>query len=157
MCRLLRVSVSGYYAWLARAPSARSRADKLMMERITAIHRRSRGTYGAPPIHAELVDVEIHVGKKRVARLMKQASLRGVSRRKWITTTVRAPDARPAPDLVQRQFHADAPNRLRVADITYVPTWVGFVFLTVVLDAYSRKIVGWAMANHLRTELVLRR
>ena len=105
MCRLLRVSVSGYYAWLARTPSARSRADQLMMERITAIHRRSRGTYGAPRIHAELVDVGIHVGKKRVARLMKQASLRGVSRRKWITTTVRAPDAQQYSGYHARAHH----------------------------------------------------
>src|SRR5205823_3754003 len=115
---------------------------------------RSRQTYGAPRIHAELKDEGTPVGRKRVARLMKESGLAGVSRRKSTVTTRRSRSARPAPDLVDRQFAADKPNELWVADITYVPTWVGFLYLAVVLDVWSRKIVGWAMASHLRTSLV---
>jgi putative transposase len=154
-CRVLGVSPSGYYAWLDRGPSARRVTDEALLKRIRTIHSSSRGTYGAPRIHAELVDEGWRIGRKRVARLMREAGLCGVSRRKWITTTRRRPDARPAPDLVERNFTADQPDRLYVADITYVPTWAGFLFLAVVLDACTRRIVGWAMANHLRTELVL--
>ena len=154
-CRVLDVSASGYYAWLLRPPSARRVIDEVLLERIRAIHKKSRGTYGAPRIHAELVDEGWRIGRKRVARLMREAGLEGVSRRKWISTTQRRPDARPAPDLVERDFTADGPDQLYVADITYVPTWAGFLFLAVVLDACTRRIVGWAMANHLRTELVL--
>ena len=106
-------------------------------------------------MHAELADRGVHVGRKRVARLMKEAGLEGVSRRKRAFTTRRDPDARPAPDLVDRDFRADKPDQLWVADITYVPTWVGFLYLAVVLDAWSRRVVGWAMAGHLRTQLVL--
>ncbi len=122
---------------------------------MSAIHELSRGTYGAPRIHAELQADGIQVERKRVARLMRAAGLVGVSRRKWVTTTVRDHNARRAPDLVERNFMAPGPNRLWVADITYIPTWAGFLYLAVVLDAFSRRIVGWAMATHLRTELVL--
>jgi len=121
---------------------------------IQALHRESRGTYGAPRIHADLAAHGIHVGRKRVARLMRTAALQGVSRR-TCRTTVRDETARPAPDLVDRQFTAGGPDRLWVADITYVPTWAGFLYLAVVLDAWSRRVIGWAMAPHLRTELVL--
>jgi putative transposase len=154
-CQLLGASRSGYYAWLRRAPSARSQADAQLSNRIRAIHTRSRGTYGAPRIHAELKAEGVPVGAKRVARLMRAAGLQGVSRRKRAQTTVRHPDVHPAADLVQRDFSAPAPNRLWVADITYVPTWAGFLYLAVVLDVFSRRVVGWAMATHLRTELVL--
>lgn len=115
----------------------------------------SYGTYGAPRIHAELREAGIQVARKRVARLMRRAGLAGVSRRKRIKTTLRDKRARPAPDLVTRNFSADAADRLWVADITYVPTRAGFLYLAVVLDAFSRRIVGWAMATHLRAELVL--
>ena len=155
MCRVLAVSASGYYAWLKRPLSARARADAELIARITAIHQYSRETYGAPRIHEELSAAGIHVGCKRVARLMRAAGLRGVSRRRWVSTTVRDRNARPAPDLVDRNFIAAAPNCLWVADITYIPTWAGFLYLAVVLDTFSRSIVGWAMATHLRTELVL--
>jgi len=154
-CRVLGVSASGYYAWMLRPPSARRVIDAVLLERIRAIHQKSRGTYGAPRIHAELVDEGWHIGRKRVARLMCEAGLEGASRRKWISTTQRRLDARPAPDLVERDFTADGPDQLYVADITYVPTWAGFLFLAVVLDVCTRRVVGWAMANHLRTELVL--
>ncbi len=108
-----------------------------------------------PRVHVELVEKGGRIGRKRVARLMKAAGLQGVSRRKGIRTTVRCPEACPAPDLVERDFAAPGPDRLWVADITYIATWAGFLFLSVVLDAWSRKVVGWAMATHLRTELVL--
>jgi putative transposase len=156
MARLLEVSASGFYAWRGRKPSAHARSDADLLSRIQAIHTRSRGTYGMPRIHAELAGQGIHVGRKRIARLMRIAGLRGVSRRRWITTTRRKPDARPAPDLVQRHFSADAPDRLWVADATYVPTGEGFLYLAVVLDVFSRRIVGWAMSSHLYTELMLR-
>ncbi len=155
MCRTLGVSRAGFYAWRDRAPSARSIADAELTTRIRAIHQSSRQTYGAPRIHAELVDEGIHVGRKRVERLMKAAALAGVSRRKASPTTFRDKRVRPASDLVDRNFHADAPDRLWVADITYVPTWSGFLYLAVVLDAFSRRIVGWAMGHNLKAQLVL--
>jgi putative transposase len=155
MCRILAVSASGYYAWRQRPPSARARADAELTAHIRAIHPYSRETYGAPRIHEELLAADIHVGRKRVARLMKAAGLKGASRRQWRVTTVRDHEARPAPDLVNRNFVAAAPNCVWVADITYIPTWAGFLYLAVVLDTFSRRIVGWAMAIHLRTELVL--
>ena len=155
VCRVLGVSASGYYAWHHRPPSARAQADRTLIEQIRTIHARSRGTYGAPRIHAELAALGIHVGRKRVARLLQAAGLAGVSRRPFVTTTRRDPTARPASDLVQRRFAVEGPNQLWVADITYIPTWAGFLYLAVVLDAWSRRVVGWAMAAHLWTELVL--
>jgi len=155
MCRVLAGSASGFYAWRKRPPCARARADAELALRIRAIHQYSRGTYGAPRIHEELRAADIHLGRKRVARLMKAAGLRGASRRAWMVTTVRDPAALPAPDLLHRNFVGPAPNSVWVADITYIPTWVGFLYLAVVLDTFSRRIVGWAMATHLRTELVL--
>jgi putative transposase len=155
MCRVLGISTSGYYAWAGRKPSKRACEDEVLRKRIEAIHRKSRGTYGRPRVHAELKEDGVRIGCKRVTRLMRQAGLQGASRRKRYRTTGRDRDARPAPDLVDRDFTVDAPDKLWVADITYIPTWAGFLFLAVVLDAFSRRIVGWAMANHLRTELVL--
>jgi putative transposase len=155
MCRVLELSPSGYYAWCARAPSARSIADEQLLGRIQAIHEASRATYGAPRVHAELVAEGWNVGRKRVARLMRQSGLRGVCRRRWVITTERSEEARPAPDLVDRRFEATAPDRLWVADITYVPSAAGFLYLAIVLDAFSRRVVGWSMAKHLRSELVL--
>jgi putative transposase len=155
MCRLLGVSASGYYAWQQRPPSARAQADAVLTESIRAIHERSRETYGMPRIHAELAAEGLLAGRKRVARLMRAAGLEGISRRRRGRTTRRDRDARPAPDLVERNFSAGGPDELWVADITYVPTWAGFLYLAVVLDAFSRRVVGWSMANHLRTELVL--
>jgi putative transposase len=119
-------------------------------------HRRSHATYDTPRIHAELAAQGIHVGRKWVARLMTAAQIRGESRRKWLTTTVRDPQARPAPDLVQPSFTAAAPHQLWVADITYIPTWTGSLYLAEVLDAFRRRIVGLAMETSLRTELVLK-
>ncbi len=155
LCRVLGVSPSGYYAWRARPMSARDRQDADLIRQIRQIHERSRGTYGAPRVHAELAAQGVRVSRKRVARPMREAGLQGVSRRKGRRTTVRDREARPAPDLVGRQFTARGPDRLWVADITYIPTWAGFLYLAVVLDAWSRRVVGWSMANHLRTELVV--
>ena len=154
-CRLLGVFTSGYYAWQQRGTSARAKADQGFLVMVKAIHTRSRGTYGAPRIHAELAAEGVRVGRKRVARLMRSVALVGVSRRKRPHTTVRAQGIAKAPDLVKRQFTAEAPDRLWVADITYVPTRVGFLYLAVVLDVFSRRVVGWAMESHLRTELVI--
>jgi putative transposase len=155
MCRVLGVSPSGYYAWHHRPLAARAHRDAELSRMIHTIHLESRGTYGAPRVQAELAAQGIHIGRKRVARLMRAADIQGVSRRKWVITTTRDPAARSAPDLVQRNFRAGGPNQLWVADITYVPTDAGFLYLAVVLDAWSRRVIGWAMATHLRTTLVL--
>jgi putative transposase len=155
MCRLLGVSASGYYARLQRPPSARAVADAALGVRIRAIHQRSRGTYGAPRVRAELAAEGQGASRKRVARLMQAAGLAGISRRRQFSTTTRDRLSRQAPDLVDRNFSVDRRNRLWVADITYIATWAGFLYLAVVLDAWSRRVVGWSMATHLRTELVL--
>ncbi len=136
--------------------SPRERADIGLTARIHEIYRRSRETYGSPNIHAELADDHgIHVGRKRVARLMRAAGLRGATLRKFVVTTERGAQSSPVTDLVERRFYAERPNRLWVADATYIPTWSGFLYLAIVLDVFSRKIVGWAMETHLRTELML--
>jgi putative transposase len=156
MARVLRVSEAGFHAWRQRLPSAHAIADAALLKRVRTIHASSRETYGAPRVHAELRAGGEKHGRKRIARLMRKAGLVGASRRRsGVTTTRRNRDARPAPDLVDRDFAASAPNQLWVADITFVPTATGFLFLSVVLDAWSRKIVGWSMANHLRAELVV--
>jgi putative transposase len=134
--------------------SRRAQTDEALLKEIRLVHEVSRGTYGAPRVHAELAAKGIRVGRKRVARLMSQAGLAGVSRRKFVTTTVKG-GSRQAPDLVERNFTVPAPDRLWVADITYIPTWAGFLYLAVVLDACSRRIVGWSMATSLVTQLVL--
>ena len=154
MCRVLGVSESGFHAWASRAPSQRARSDAILMERIGVFHAASHGTYGSPRIRADLRDAGVRVGQKRVARLMQMAGLVGVSRRRFVVTTTRD-GARQAPDLVDRTFTADAPNTLWVADITYIPTWSGFLYLAVVLDVFSRRIVGWSMSTTLHTDVVL--
>ena len=154
MCTLLGVSSSGYYGRRKRQPSRRTETDAVLTAEIRAAHAASCGTYGVPRVHAELAAKGIRIGRKRVARLMSRAGLAGVSRRRFVTTTVRG-DGRQAPDLVERNFTAEAPDRLWVADITYIPTWAGFLYLAVVLDAFSRRVVGWSMATTLATQLVL--
>ena len=155
MCRLLRVSPSGYYAWRGRGPSKRAHADAALLDQLRDFHTRSDGTYGAPRLLADLRAVNVRVGQKRIARLLRTAGLHGISRRRGVRTTRRGPVETAAADLVQRDFTATAPNQLWVADITYIPTWAGFLFLAIALDAYSRRIVGWAMATSLKTDLVL--
>ena len=155
LCRTVGVSKSGYYAWRGRPPSKRSREDAALTERIVQVHKRSRETYGYPRVHAELRALGVRCGRRRVARLMRKAGLRGCMRGKKKRTTRRDPRATPAPDLVRRNFRASVPDRLWTADITYVKTDEGFLHLAFVLDVYSRRIVGWSMASHLRTELVV--
>ena len=156
MARVLGVSKAGYYAWSGRPLSARAQADEVLLRRIRTIHLSSRQTYGSPRVQAELRDQGEAHSRKRIARLMRQAGLVGAChRRGGPVTTRRDQEARPAPDLVDRSFTADEPNRLWVADITYIPTRAGFLYLAIVLDAFSRRIIGWSMADHLRTELVL--
>jgi putative transposase len=158
MCRVLKVSKSGYYGWSHRPPSARAKADATLAERIERVHRDSRETYGAPRVHAELRSLGVRCGRKRVARLMREAGLVGCGGRRRKVRTTRPGTAErvsAVPDLVKRNFAPEAPNRLWVADITYARSWEGWLYLAFVLDAYSRKVVGWSMANHLRTELVL--
>lgn len=156
LARVLGVARAGYYAWSSRPASARTLADRALTEQIRQIHARSRGTYGAPRVHAELhLGLDVHVGRKRVARLMRAAGLQGCHRRRRHGLTRRDPQAVPAPDLVQRNFAPPAPDRLWVADITQQRTDEGWLYVAVVLDCFSRRIVGWSMADHLRTELVL--
>ena len=155
LCKVLGVSRSGYYDWRNRPPSRRERENATLTERIREIHHRSRGTYGYPRVHAELRALKVRCNRKRVARLMRkdrlQGCMRGPRRKR---TTRQDPFAIPAPDLVERNFCATAPNRLWTADITYLLTEEGFLYLAFILDVYSRKVVGWSMANHLRSELV---
>jgi putative transposase len=156
MCRVLGVSPSGYWAWRRREPSARANANAQLTQHIGQIHQASRGTYGALRVQAELKARGLSCGHNRVAQLMRRAGLVGCHRRRPVHTTRRDPAAQPAPDLVQREFSALAPDHLWIADITYVPTeQEGFLFLAVILDVFSRRVVGWSMQDHLRTELVL--
>ena len=156
VCRVLGLSPSGYYAWVGRAPSARARRDQQLQEQIKELWDANRQGYGRPRIHAELQESGQRVSAKRVGRLMQRAGIAGASRRRQVQTTTRVERAaRVAPDLVQRDFTAAGADRLWLADITYVPTWSGFLYLAVVLDAWSRRVVGWSMATHLRTQLVL--
>jgi putative transposase len=155
LCRMLGVSRSGYYAWRRRQPSERTLFDAVLSEKIETIHRNSRAIYGAPRVHAELRALGIHCGRKRVARLMRQAKLRGSLRGRRMRTTYRIALQQAAPDLLERNFAAGEPDRLWVADITYVRSKEGFVYLAFILDACSRRVVGWSMATHLKTELVV--
>ncbi len=156
LCRVVGVSPSGYYAWRKRGPSRREQADRHLAQRIRQIHRESRGTYGAPRVHAELqIGDGVRCSRKRVARLMRSAGIAGISRRKTTGTTRRDPRRTPSPDLVQRQFTASAPNQVWVADITQHPTAEGWLYLAAVLDLFSRRVVGRAMADHLRSDLVI--
>jgi putative transposase len=155
-CRSLGVSRAGSCAWARRGLSTRAQENRTLTEHIRAIHARSRGTYGAPRVHAELRASEKRVSRKRVARLMHAAELRGGScGRQRVRTTVVDPAARAAPNLVGRGKAAPGLNRLWLGDITYLPTAEGWLYLAVLLDAYSRRVVGWAMADHLRTELAV--
>jgi putative transposase len=156
MCRVLGVSASGYYAWRDRRPSQRQLRHEALAELIDEVHADSRRTYGYRRVHAELTDgLGLQVGIDQVALVMARMGLQGIKRRRRWGCTVRDETAQPAPDLVDRQFVAYAPDQLYVADITYVPTAVGFCYLAVVLDVFSRRIVGWKIADHQRAALVV--
>ena len=151
-----RLSRAGYYAWTSRAPCAREVADGVLTTQIRAAFDGNRKVSGAPWIHAELIDADVHVGRKRVARLMREAGIVGCHRRKRsFSITKQNPKADVAPDLVDRQFTATAPNQLWVADVTYVPTVQGWLYLACVTDVFSRMILGWSMASHRKTDLVV--
>jgi putative transposase len=154
-CRVLNVSRSGYYEWVSRLDSPRRQENELLLKQIRHVHEQSRGTYGSPRVHAELtLGLGLPVNLKRVARLMREAGIQGLYRRRRHGCTLRDPDAAPSADLVNRQFTVDAPNRLWITDITEHPTTEGKLYCAAVMDAYSRLIVGWSIAGHMRTELV---
>lgn len=155
LCRMLGVSRSGYYDWKDRSPSRRRQENIALTEEIVEIHQRSRRTYGSPRVHAELRTLGRRCSRKRVARLMREAGLRGCMRGRRKETTRRSKKAAPAEDLLKRDFAATRADRVWVADITYVPTREGFLYLAFILDVHSRRVVGWAMEPHLRTELVV--
>src|SRR5947209_4627759 len=156
MCRALGVNRTSFHGWQRRAPSDRELTDAWLIEKIKQIHADSDGTYGARRIHAELrLEHGIRVGRKRVERLMRAAGIAGLLPRKRRRTTVRMPGLRVSPDLVERDFRPDRPNLTWSADITYISTWEGFLYLAHVQDLFSRLIVGWSMADHLRSELVV--
>jgi putative transposase len=155
LCSVLGVSRAGYYAWRDRPASPRERRDRELTALIREIHEQSEGSYGWPRIHAELRRRGVRVSRKRVARLMRQAGLSGLLVRRGGKTTIRVPGVRPAPDLVARDFNPTEPNRLWAADLTEVSTWEGTLYLAAIIDCYSRRCVGWAMAEHMRAELVV--
>lgn len=155
LCGVLGVSRAGYYAWKDRSPSPRAMRDAQLSEQIAEIHGESYGTYGWPRVHAELRHRGVRVSRKRVARLMRRAGLSGMVRRRKGRTTIRVPGVATAPDLVRRDFAPTAPNRLWVADLTEIATWEGKLYLAVVVDCDSRRCVGWAIAEHMRAELVV--
>lgn len=155
-CRVLKVSRSGYYDWRDRPPSSREQDNELLLKHIEAIHVESRGTYGWPRVHAELaLGMGVNVNHKRVARLMREAGIQGLYRRRRRGCTTRNPAEEPAEDLVNRNFTAEGPNRLWLTDITEHPTKEGKLYCAAVMDAYSRRIIGWPINNHMRTELVI--
>jgi putative transposase len=157
MCKTLGVSRSGYYAWREREPCARVKRDAELLVEIRKSHEASNETYGVPNIYLDLQEWGFATSRKRIGRLMRSDGLRGVCRRRKTTvTTVRGAEEMPSPDLVDRKFTADGPNKLWVADMTYVPTWQGFLYLATVLDVWSRKVVGWSMSATPDTALVLR-
>jgi len=154
MCRVLGVSRSGLYAWQRREPSARAREDADLSRRIRTIHAASRATYGSPRVHRGLRREDIRVGRKRVERLMRRDGLRGRIRRRFRRTTDSNHSLPVAPNTLNRQFEVDAPDRVWAGDITYIRTTNGWGYLAVILDLHSRLVVGWALADHMRTELV---
>ena len=156
LCETLKVSTSGYYDWRERPLSKRAKANVSLSERIVQAHQASDETYGMPRIRAELADAGVLASRKRIAALMRSMHIQGVSRRRaWCVTTERNKRQRPAPDLVKREFVAKDMNQLWVADMTYVPTWEGFLYLAVVTDVYSRKVVGWAFGVQMTADLVI--
>ena len=155
MCRVLRVSRSGFYGWSTRSPSRRARRQQQLLKRIRRAHQESRELYGSPRVHrALLIDGE-SVSRNTVAKLMRRAKIRAKSRRRYVPRTTDSRHQKPvARNLLDRDFTAPGPDRKWVADITYVPTGEGWLYLAAVLDVYSRRIVGWSMADHLETDLV---
>ena len=155
MCHLLGISVSGYYAWRQRPESARAQSDRELLAKIRCIHEASKGVYGSPRVHAELVAEGVQVGRHKVARLMRLARLRGCPKRRFRVTTQRDPSHRVAHNLLKQNFATDGPNRRWAGDITYIATHQGWLYLAVVMDLYSRRIVGWSMSRWMSRRLVV--
>jgi len=154
MCSLLEVSASGYYVWRERPPSERARANEGLVREIKAIHVKSHETYGSPRVHAELLNRGVRVGKNRVARLMQVENIQSRRKRRRQSTTDSRHNYPVAPNLLQQNFQAAAPNEKWLSDITYIPTAEGWLYLAAILDLFSRKIIGWAMEDHMESELV---
>ena len=155
MCRVLEVSRAGYYAWRGRGPSERDEQNVELVAEIVEIHDESRGTYGSPRVHAELRERGFEVSRKRVEKQMREQGIVGRRRPRFRRTTDSNHDDPIAPNVVARNFEVDEPDRVWVADITYVWTLQGWMYLAVILDLFSRRVVGWSMAEHMRTDLVL--
>lgn len=155
MCRALDVCRAGYYAWKSRTPSKRARENEQLKAKIAEVHKESRGTYGSPRVHAELVAQGFEVGRNRIARLMRDEGILGRRKPRFRKTTDSSHSLPVAANVLAREFMVDAPDRAWVADITYVWTAQGWLYLAVIIDLYSRRVVGWSMADHMRTELVL--
>ncbi len=155
MCRLLRVSPSGYYAWRQRPDSARIQENRKLLAEVGAIHAKSHGTYGSPRVRAELIDKGHQCGRNRIARLMRVEGLQGIPKRRFRRTTTSSHTLPVAPNRLAQDFTAEAPNERWVADITYIPTGEGWLYLAVVLDLFSRKVVGWSTGARLQRDLVL--
>ena len=156
MCKTLKVSTSGYYGWQGRPVCKRQQANTTLSAKIREAFVASDETYGMPRIRAELLEAGLVASRKRIARLMRQGHMRGVSRRRsYVVSTQRDVRQRPAPDLVNREFVATDINQLWVADMTYIPTWTGFLYLAMVIDVFSRKVVGWAFGERMTADLVI--
>lgn len=155
LCRVLEVSSSGYYRWRRAEPSEHSNQDQRLSVEIRAIHSESRGTYGSPRVHAELQAKGFEIGRNRVARIMAEEGITGRRPPRFCKTTDSRHDHPIAPNIVERDFNPPAPNQVWAADITYIPTTSGWAYLAVVLDLFSRRVIGWAVADHMRSELVL--
>jgi putative transposase len=156
MCRVLQVSPSGYYAWRSRPESARAMANRSLLQEVQSLHARHQGRYGSPRIHAALRAQGHRVSRGRVERLMRRHGIRALARRRFRPTTTDSRHSLPiAPNLLQQEFTVSTPNRVWLADITYLPTGEGWLDLAAVLDLATRKVVGWAMRDHMRTELTL--
>ena len=155
MCRRLGVSTSGFHAWRKREPSSHDRRDESLRLRIRALHTRSRQRYGSPRIYADLVSAGERVSRKRVARLMREMGLCGRMPKRWKKTTDSNHDEGYSPNLIRQDFSAPRPNALWLADISYIRTWVGWVYLAVIIDAFSRRVVGYAIDNHMRASLAV--
>lgn len=155
MCKQLEVSRSGYYAWEQRQPSQHEKRDEVLKVKIQESHKQSRGTYGSPRIHIDLKELGFHVGRKRIARLMKAQGIAGTPKKPYRATTDSRHNMPLAENILAREFNVDSLDKVWATDITYIKTWQGFLYLAVVIDLCSRRVVGWSMKTHLRTELVL--
>ena len=155
MCRLLEVSRSGYYQWLSRGESLRKKKDQVLKEQILTTFEKCKKRYGSPRIHGELRDQGIRCSRKRVERLMRELGIRARHKRQFRITTDSKHNYPVAPNLLDRKFNVNAPNKVWVADITYIDTWEGWLYLAVVMDLFSRKIVGWAMSKTIDKDLAI--